>query len=79
MKHFHIGDLVYRAYRPVQCGKVKKITAIGVYFNNVEVAWINGKTSTINEAGLRSYIDLIAEHEKKLITHKAKLPKLYAL
>jgi len=51
MKHFHIGDLVYRAYRPVQCGKVKKITAIGVYFNNVEVAWINERPQPLMRQG----------------------------
>ncbi len=74
--HVEVGDYVYRAFQPQKPGKVARIAQERPYFNLVEIKWISGETTVTDEGGLRDFNGLIADHEKKLQTHKSKLPKL---
>lgn len=71
-----IGKYVYLNYRPKMIGKVIKeiptVTNRTVY----EVLWSDGETST--EWSLNYIENLIADHEKKLATHRANLEKAKA-
>ncbi|OGM10641.1 hypothetical protein A2Z67_00095 [Candidatus Woesebacteria bacterium RBG_13_36_22] len=77
--HLTPGDLVYRAFRPQKPGKVISVVSERLYFNMVSVIWINGETEILSEDSLQNFRELIADHERKLATHRNKLPKLERL
>ncbi len=87
--HADVGDLVYKSYTPQKAGKVIRTiegqmrTAMNGRTwrepDKVEIKWLNGTTSIVSVLGLRDFRDLIADHEKKLDTHRRTLGKLEAL
>ena len=87
---YEVGDFVYRAFKPQTPGKVvavidggtKSNPATGKTWkvpNRAEVKWLNGKVEMVDMLVLQSFYKLIADHEKKLETHKSKLLKLLEL
>ena len=80
MAYMNVGDYVYRRSSPVQMGKIinlKTITKQGhsrqYDEEHATVQWINGEISDINTLYLSKYMALIADHEKKLATHRTRL------
>lgn len=80
------GSRVYRHCRPMNPGIVQKMigikrqTNVGeVEFKGVIVKWLNGTETEEFLTGLKMFDQLIAEHEKKLATHKATAEKLKKL
>jgi hypothetical protein len=77
-----VGDFVYKAYTPQSAGKVIRIiegqmrTTTFKEPPGAEIKWINGTTTIENVLSLRDFRSLIADHEKKLETHKKTLSKL---
>jgi hypothetical protein len=72
-----IGKYVYLNYRPKMIGKVVNVIETVDNRRKVyEVKWIDGETST--EWCLNYIENLIADHEKKLATHRANLEKAKA-
>jgi len=82
-----VGDYVYKYGTPQTPGKILSLTTKNSPKGSMhiskwvcaEVKWINGKVEGWNVNNLRNFDTLIAEHEKKLKTHRDKLPKLEAL
>lgn len=91
MKECTVGQYVYKYGSPQKPGKIisltKKctprkignITLSGGYWTCAEVKWIDGTVSGWDVLSLKDFNDLIADHEKKLKTHRDKLPKLQTL
>jgi len=71
-----IGKYVYLNYRPKMIGKVIKEMVSDRYHTTYEVLWTDGETST--EWSLNYIENLIADHEKKLATHRTNLEKAKA-
>jgi hypothetical protein len=84
-----IGDFVYKAYQPQTPGKVVRVIEGEERFNSTgktwkisdraEIKWIDGTTSIVDMLSLNDFRRLIADHEKKLSTHRLKLTKLEQL
>jgi hypothetical protein len=84
-----VGDFVYKAYTPQTAGKVIRIiegqmrTALnGNTFKEppkAEIKWLNGTTTILSVLSLQDFRGLIADHEKKLETHRKTLSRLEEL
>lgn len=84
-----IGDFVYKAFRPQTPGKAIEIIEgpthvagtgkIWKEADRVRIKWINGEITIENSLFLKDFRALIADHEKKLATHRSKLAKLESL
>lgn len=79
MTKIGIGRRVYKIYRPSIAGVVREVTSRGAFENQIKVAWIDGSTSVESEFDLKDFDALIADHEKKLATHRATLEKIKSL
>jgi hypothetical protein len=77
-----IGKLVYTAFRAQCPGKIIKELSISESrypTRNVLVKFIDGTESEMSCIYLKDFDALIADHEKKLSTHKSKLAALNAI
>ncbi len=86
-----VGDFVYVAYTPQSPGKVVRIIegvvrtardGSGRQYRDAptaEIKWLKGGTTIISVLGLRDFRSLIADHEKKLDTHRKTLSRLESL
>lgn len=91
MRRPEIGDIVYESFSPQRCGKVidEKLTTYQPPYGppeqhrHVLVRWaVKGNPETWEAGGwygMKHLDDLIAETEKKLKNHKARLAKAQAL
>jgi len=77
-----VGDYVYKPFKPQKIGKVLEIikkedfnSNPKQYGNLVKVHWSDGKIKEETDMYLNNFGRLIADHEKKLATHKATLEK----
>ena len=79
-KEVKIGDFVYKSFYPQRPGKVINIQRAGggPWNTQYTVKWIDGTTST-EVFPLPDFMSLIKDHEKKVQTHKKKLPLLEKL
>lgn len=74
-----IGQYVYRTGTPQVPGKIlgsKSDQLPHRTRTTAHVLWINGEESHIDVMFLRDFQGLIADHEKKIKTHRAKLAVL---
>jgi hypothetical protein len=81
-----VGDIVYMAYSPAKVGKIITLRSapppviLPSVMNTgpwcVRVKFANGKTEDIEPSNLKCFLSLIADHEKKINTHKAMLAKI---
>lgn len=86
-KYFKVGDFVYQPYSPQKAGKVIKTEIKSKRFPNgnsedylyVTVKFLDGTVKELWELHLNDFNQLIADHEKKLQTHRSKLVKLQQL
>lgn len=89
---FQVGDLVYRAYSPVQCGKIvadlgrqrRSTLSGGIYessFHHYRVKWLKdgSESDDVPEQALRDFAELVAEHRRKYENHAATLERLRRL
>ena len=84
-----VGDFVYKAFKPQTPGKVVRVIEGEMRTDfrgrpyresaKAEVCWLNGTTSIVSMLNIRSFRELIADHERKLETHRSKLERLEAL
>lgn len=76
MSRLNVGDVVYRPYTPQRAGRVISIDGPDYesgYTNPpmlVTVRTLNGESVQEAEWGWRHLDNLIADHEKKLETHR---------
>lgn len=63
---------VYKSYEPQRIGKIVGIDPIN---DRWEVLWQDGSYTKEIPGSLKSFDGLIADHEKKLNTHKTNLLK----
>ena len=79
-----VGSIVYQAYKPQNPGVVISVekeskTWPNGYVDEYYVAtihWIKGQKSKVRCINLQNFDGLIADHEKKLQTHKKAKEKL---
>ena len=73
-----VGDYVYRHCKPQQPGVIRTVDGKDFhrYFIMVHVQWLDGQITPETTSGLKDFNALIADHEKKLATHKKTLAKL---
>jgi hypothetical protein len=77
-----IGEAVYRAFVPVQCGKIiatHEGLCRGVVYNWATVRWLSGKVTTVRTLELKNLASLVEEHRSKLALHETALAKVDAM
>ena len=72
VNNLKVGQHVYRHGLPLNAGTIVEVYPYGA----VKVLWSNGDALSEWTLGLRDFDALIADHEKKLSTHRATLAKL---
>lgn len=73
-----VGDVVYQAFSPKKAGKIVKLLEepTRTSFWKVRVKYVNGNEEDLSAHSLNCFKTLIADHERKLQTHRDTLARI---